>query len=530
MGRKWFVVGVAAVVSGCCWASVAEDYALPVRPVGVNGQEAWNRRSVWFMYAPTFAFTNRTDAASYAFEVTDAKGARHAFVAKSANAALSPVWTDLPVGWTKVVCEARDAAGKPLGVVGTREFGRQAPFREGAYPKPKKSAAEASRQIIRYVMDLPIVRANYLGRGPVPADMVTESNQIFIAYPAKMGAAMIEAMAGLAADEPKLRAEALAYAEGVRRKLLSVTEPEGRPLAGFPRTYEAHPGLKGYVAGNCQRLGDRIMTIYPGQVGQAYLSLYAVTNDAALLRAAVRIADRYLALQGEDGTWPLNCRRADGKANEANRLVPVGVMVFLENAYRLTKDVRYREAADRAFGYVERGPLTSWNWEGQFEDVPPTGKFHNLTKHGACDTALYLLRRFPGDARRLAQARELLRFSEDQFVCWELPLYADAALKKAHFGVWGEMKTWRCPAVLEQYNCYVPIDASSAKLVRTYLALYRAEGNPVDLAKARALGDAIVRETDDKGRLPTFWFDSWEMWPNCMIASARALSDLADRR
>ena len=138
MGRKWFVVGVAAVVSGCCWASVAEDYAQPVRPVGVNGQEAWNRRSVWFMYAPTFAFTNRADAASYAFEVTDAKGARHAFVAKSANAALSPVWTDLPVGWTKVVCEARDAAGKPLGVVGTREFGRQAPFREGAYPKPKK--------------------------------------------------------------------------------------------------------------------------------------------------------------------------------------------------------------------------------------------------------------------------------------------------------------------------------------------------------------------------------------------------------
>ena len=74
MGRKLFVVGVAAVVSGCCWASVAEDYAQPVRPVGVNGQEAWNRRSVWFMYAPTFAFTNRTDAASYAFEVTDDRG------------------------------------------------------------------------------------------------------------------------------------------------------------------------------------------------------------------------------------------------------------------------------------------------------------------------------------------------------------------------------------------------------------------------------------------------------------------------
>ena len=61
------------------------------------------------------------------------------------------------------------------------------------------------------------------------------------------------------------------------------------------------------------------------------------------------------------------------------------------------------------------------------------------------------------------------------------------------------------------------------------LGWFITDENPVgDLAKARALGDAIVRETDDKGRLPTFWFDSWEMWPNCMIASARALSELAE--
>ena len=88
-------------------------------------------------------------------------------------------------------------------------------------------------------------------------------------------------------------------------------------------------------------------------------------------------------------------------------------------------------------------------------------------------------------------------------------------------------ESWRCPAVLEQYNCYVPIDSSAAKMVRTGLAMVRATGNPLDLARARALGDAIVRETHDDGYLPTFWMRTCEDWPNCMLASAAALAELS---
>ena len=43
----------------------------------------------------------------------------------------------------------------------------------------------------------------------------------------------------------------------------------------------------------------------------------------------------------------------------------------------------------------------------------------------------------------------------------------------------------------------------------------------------RALGDAIIRETHDDGYLPTFWMDMREDWPNCMLASATALAELA---
>ena len=239
----------------------------------------------------------------------------------------------------------------------------------------------------------------------------------------------------------------------------------------------------------------------------------------------MRVADLYLRLQGEDGTWPLNAWLEDGRPVERNRLVPVHMLGFLERLYGLTGDGRYRAAADRAFAYVEKGPLATWNWEGQFEDVVPTEPYRNLTKHDACDTAMYLVGRFPSDPRRLAQARELVRFAEDQFVCWERPMHG-VKDPRCTANVWC-CESWRCPAVLEQYNCYVPIDSSAAKMVRTFLAMFRATGNPLDLARARALGDAIVRETHDDGYLPTFWMDSREDWPNCMLASAAALVELS---
>jgi len=503
----------------------SEDYTHTVRPIGVGGQPAWNGRAAWFMYPPTFGFTNRHDAAVYRFTVTDESSVDHTFVGKTANDSLAPVWARLPKdGWFSVTCEAQAADGTSLGLVGSRTFWKQAPFRPGTYAKPKLAHAEAAKRIGRYVMKLPIVQANYLAGKPVPKEMVNPDNQTFIAYPSKMGAAIIKAMAALATSDAVIRADALRLADGVVKKLAAITEPDGRPLAGFPLTYENHPGLTRHPAKILARNGGKVMMIYPCEVADAYLDLFAVTHDAALKTAALKIADKYLELQGADGTWPLNCYLKDAKEAEANRLVPVHLMEFLERVYTLTGAKKYRAAADRAFAYVEKGPLASWNWEGQFEDVIPTAPYQNLTKHNACDTAIYLVKRYPGDKKRLAQARELLRFSEDQFVCWERP-YRGVADDSRGVRIWGG-DSWRCPAVLEQYNCYVPIDASSAKLVQTYLALYRAEGSKLDLAKATALGDALARETKDDGYLPTFWFNFCEDWPNCMLHSAAALKAL----
>ena len=72
-------------------------------------------------------------------------------------------------------------------------------------------------------------------------------------------------------------------------------------------------------------------------------------------------------------------------------------------------------------------------------------------------------------------------------------------------------------------------------MIRTYLALYRATGNPLDLAKARTLGDSCVRMQKGNGRIPTVWNtleseDVQQDWVNCTLATLRALQQLDEAK
>ena len=291
----------------------------------------------------------------------------------------------------------------------------------------------------------------------------------------------------------------------------------------------------------CSESGQN-MLVYPADAGSSFLRLHKATGETKYLAAAKRIADTYLRLQGEDGTWYLKMNAVTGKPLAPNRLLPTGVIDFLEDLHRITGKEEYRAAADRAFASIEKGPMVDWNWEGQFEDGKPAAcRWTNLTKHPPASVAMYLLKRFPGDAARLEQAKALVKFSEDQFVEWVPPYdgkrYDSSVCRRPDDGSWDYFcrpyAGWETPCALEQYNCYVPIDASAAKMIRTYLALYRAEGRPDDLAKARALGNTATRLQGPDGRLPTWWWPDrarrvYADWINCMIASARALSELAE--
>ena len=483
----------------------------------------WNANAEWFMYAPAFAFKEVKGAASYRFRAIDDVHVAHEFTAAKPTESLERIWAKLPKGFVSVTCLALDAQGEVVGLAGERTFWKNAAFREGAYPKAKRSYAEAVKMGFEYLLDRQANRY-FLEHGkPDPSYDLN-------CYPAKMHSATVEAMCGyLKADLPR-KDEALKLARLSADYLVSIAEPEGRPLAGWPHTYEGKNLTAAHYAG-------QQMLVYPANAGRAFLSLYAATKDERYLAAAKRVAATYLKLQGADGTWYLKLYEKDGKPVNANRLMPNGVIDLLERLYAVTGEASYRAAADRAFAYIDEGPLKTWNWEGQFEDVPPTKPYENLTKHNACDTAIYLLKRFPNDARRLAQAREILRFAEDQFIAWETPARKDGTgfrnrpgfKPRWSHGWQSQYAIWHCPAVMEQYSWYLPIDASAAKLIRTFLAYHAATGDRLALAKARALGDAAVNNQRDDGLSPTGWFgnyDQYHNWINCHIAVVQALQEL----
>ena len=496
---------------------VAEDVARPVRPAGVDGQEFWNGNAIWFMYPPSFGFepTSGKDV-RYRYRILDANGKAHAFEDATPTASLARVWAEIPVGHTEVWCESHQKSSFPTHCLRRqfRVFWKSAPYRPGTYPPAPRSAREAARLGYEYVLSRPFLQKLVeTGRN----DLGHELN----CYPTKMNAAVARAMLSYARIAPERKDAALRLARAAVDYLIARAQPADAPLAHFPPTYEGEErAARSYAGQN--------MLVYPATAGSAYVSVYEATGEKKYLEAAENVAATYLKLQGRDGTWTLKAYEKDGRPLSENRLTPYSVISFLTALHRVTGKAVYRDAADQAFAFIENGPLRTWNWEGQFEDIEPSAKFINLTKHPPCTTAMLLVKRWPDDPARIAQARELLRFSEDQFVCWERP-WRDQRISFQQ----DEFCPWNVePAVVEQYFYRDPCDSSAAKLINTYLALYKATGNPLDYAKAKTLVESCIRMQETCGRIPTVWAHPTctrpeSDWINCMISTFEALGNFA---
>ncbi len=493
----------------------AEEQRIPVRPGDpTTGAPFWSWHARVFRRPPNFNFPAVKDAVKYEYMLIDAVHARHTFTTNIPYASLAPVWEKIPTGPVTIFCEGLDAEGKPCGRAGFRRFPKLAHF-TGDYPKAPRSYAESICLAYAFMAKSTNLTAM------VDHGDVARTSWLYRAYPSKMRGSAILAMVKYAARDPKMRERALAIARAEADFLIERSAKPGTPLAGFPLTYsteqyKGEPDAATRYRGQC-------MTIYPAEVGVSYLALYQATKEEKYLDAAKAIGERYLVRQLPNGTWYLRELFETGEHVSDNYLVPNPVIDFLLKLSRTTGEKRYLDAADRAFAYIEEGPLKTFNWEGQFEDIPPTKPYKNMSIHMSCETALFLLERFPGDARRIAQAREIMRFAEDQFVFWEKPRYD-----------WQPMAPVdRFPGACEQWLCYTIIDSSAAKALRLYVALYKAEGKPLDLLKARALADSIVIMQRADGSIPTWWESEYSKdldsdWLNCQVLSVQALEEIAD--
>jgi len=496
----------------------AEDLSKPIRP-GEPGQAPfWNRHARRFIWAPAFEFEEVPVAKEYRFTVTsDSSGEVHTFVADRPWRPLSPVWLRLPLGKAVAKVEATGADG-PVQV-GERTFVKSPSFagvtRPPAYPF-LESGLRGLRDLLRQRKVTSWLEDN--------RPDVDYPKWI---YPGMMAAATVQGMVTLArhtADE-KEQASARLVARRAADFLMTLREPEGAPLAGWPRTYwdgaqaDIQPGFP-----------DQIMSTGPAEAARAYLDLYDLTQERAYLDFATGVADTLVRLQLAEGTWHLWLARATGRAKEPALVVPLAALRLFNRLIDQYGLAGYTTARDRAMHYCMDGPLRAMQWDAQFEDTRPKDANRNQShREPALFAALLFERRQAGD---LAQAEELMRFVEDSFVVWHP---ADAVTKEPLFKTgsrWNGLDPdfgldWFLPAAVEQYAFFTPINASSADLIEAWMAGYKASGRRDYLAKAVALATTltIAQRYFGGGEIPTHLrrVQPELNWLNCSVEVACTL-------
>ena len=510
-----------AVQGGADWAELnaaARRRALsPVRLGEPGVRPFWNGHSKAFIHPPAFEFKDVPGAANYRFTLEPEDKALKPSVwidSEPWKAMDAAIWDALVPGFYTVKVEALDSAGSSLGMAGTRRFWRAAVF-SGPYPQAARTCRDAARRVYAAIYRLPYVQA-WLDSKEPPA------GYDLYCYPAKMLSSMIDALCrhSKLAEDPVERMRAIDIACRMADWMISQSQREGTVLAHFPPTYW---GDRRDISVKNAGLN---MLRYPSDAAMAYfnladaLELNGKADSAARYRSeGFAIVSTYVRLQEKDGTWPLKVREVDGKPTKANRLVPERhIFVMFDRAIELKGDgkeltVKALESARAAaFGFLEHGPLVTWNWDGQFEDMDPMPPYMNLQKGAAIDAAAELF-----TLGRNELAIEIVDWCEDQFTVWSDPY--------PHM----DWKNWKTPTALEQYDYYTPIDASMADMVRGFMMAYKATGDLLYKAKALALANCIVRYQREDGTIPTY-FDSrrGSDWANCMIYVATVLETVEE--
>lgn len=515
---RFFTVAALALALSACTsdpfkklnAQADGEYLVPIRP-GYEGRNPyWNIYAPKFTYAPAFGFETVDGAVKYRFSIFDRRNAdnRWSFVADSPNASLAPVWNDIYPADVHLSVEALDKDGNVLAIAGERDFLRDFPF-HGPYPGNTRPYREAAMRAALYTHRMPAVQS--WKTCSTEPDLSYQLN----AYPNKITGATIRNEVFIARSIPALRDEALLIARNAAAFLLSQRFPAGHPLEFFPPTFYGDKASSGWSDNQGTTM---VMDACMGGLG--FLDLFAETGDSLYFDAAVKIADTYRNIQAEDGSFPIKVNITTGIPinNSKAMLYPV-----LEYLGRLDKEFGvkgYEEVTRKCIDWMEKVAIETFDITGQFEDTYHGGAkpYQNLTNCTASDYANYILRSGNPTEKQIADALDLIRMSEDQFVRWNF-LPNDVTGVRDNYS----------PCTYEQYFCYKPVDASSANMANAYMSYYELTGDRLSLEKARALMDQIENLQDETtGMIRSIDEPVEYFWINCNYHCIYTFIRLAD--
>lgn len=523
------VLAFGAMMCGCCSTDrnaqtnfaringqAAVEYLQPIRPGYESRNPFWNKFAQKFIYAPAFDFRKIDGATQYRFTVKPAaEGATEswAFTSDTPTAPLSPIWNDIAVGKVRLTVEALDNAGKVIGVAGEREFRRDYPF-EGPYLPARRDYRQAAVMGILFVHNMPEVQHWKTATEP---DMNYSHNT----YPCKIIGATIRMEVLLAKLLPQYKEEATAIAKNAAQFLIDQSRPEGAPLAFFPPTY-----YKDLVASRYDWNQGKTMMMEAISAGLGFLDLYDLTGEKKYLDHALGIADTYLRHQNADGSLPTKVDYKTGEPVNNARAMLTNYMNYLHRLHRQYGVEKYADALAKAEKWMKETALESFDMTGQFEDVTILGlePYENLTNCTAAPYASYLLTKDNPSEQEIADAIDLTRLCEDQFVYWDMELNDDG------------IKRFNTPCVIEQYKYKTPVDNSACVVANALLNIYLTTGSEVALAKATALIDNVtVMQNSLNGQIPTTWDyrntkrdRNRTYWINCSYSSITTLLRMAD--
>lgn len=524
LAYAYIVISVAGILgsSGCATVQdkskrlnveAAKEYLTPIRPASEGRNPCWNEFCKKFIYAPAFDVKAVEGADNYKFIIKEKDGSGEwSFTSTDPCADLSPIWASVPPSKVDLTVLAIDGKENVLDTAYKRSFLRDFPF-EGPYNSNVRPYREAAVMAALYIHKTP--GAQKFKETFVP-DLDLYSH---FTYANKVIGGLISVEAKIAEYVPSLKEEALLIARNAAKFLIDQSRPEGDRLEYFPPTYYGDR-----VASKNDWNVGRTMTMDACYSGNAFLDLFRVTGDSLYYDRALKIADTFMKIQNEDGSFPIKVYFETGEpVNEVKAMLhPIlNYTRRLENEYGVTK---YADMSARAAKWMKEVALETFDLTGQFEDVTVEGlkPYQNLTNCTASPYASYILRGHPS-AEEIEDARDLIRLSEDQFVHWNALPNKDGVRPIA------------TPCVYEQHRYQVPVDNSSCNVANAYLDLYEATGDELAFAKAKALVDNLTVVQDiTNGKIPTtFDLRSPERnkrrtyWINCTNASITILLRMA---